>query len=562
MNLNLKKPPSGLPLTVLNPGKILVCGFLLVLAACGNRGTAKTPPIDQAPQSVEGRIHIGTPENVGPRPYSEATINHGMGSPWDSLNPYESGTMYGQWIIDKIFDRLAVTSAGGLIIKPRAADSWENADGGKAIIFHLNKNSKWHDGVPATARDWVFTVNLITHPDTLLARGSFFNFLEGTDEKGKALSPGSPKAEALDDYTLKLTLKTITIPENFLITNRYFVALPEHLLKDVKPAELRSVEFWKNPVGSGPCIFEFELVGSQIILKANRDYHLGSPGFGTLISTVMSNRNSVPSFIAGDVDIFGFSNMISADDRQVLEQSGFIVIDALAKTSFSEIALNNKTIPSPDVRLALHYALDKHVLSQMRTQGFGVPTVSSVMPGSEYYNRDLKIERDVEKAKELLKKGGYDGRVYTFATDQGRAEIAAVVQQQWAETGFKVEIFMTDAATMLAGLRDGKFDIGNPGHSATADPLWYLSQISSTSSNYTHPSDTKFDTLAEAIQNELDPENRKKLIWEFQAYVAEQTPWIPLWHQGPQLAISKTVQNIDYNAGQMMSDNTWEWYKP
>ncbi|MDR2102557.1 MAG: ABC transporter substrate-binding protein [Treponema sp.] len=559
---NWKKPPPGFPFAVIKPA-ILVYWVLFVLIGCGNRDAPQqTPQANPPVLSGEGRIHIGTPENVGPRPYSEATINHGMTSPWDSLNPYESGTMYGQWIIDKIFDRLAVTSAGGLIIKPRAADSWENADGGKSIIFHLNKNSKWHDGVPATAHDWVFTVNLITHPDTLLARSSFFNFLEGTDEKGKALSPGSPKAEALDDHTLKLTLKTITVPEDFLITNRYFVAIPEHLLKDIKPSELRAADFWKHPIGSGPCIFESEIVGSQMVLKANRNYHLGSPGFGTLITTVMSSSSTLPAFLAGDIDLFSWTNMTSAENADVARQSGLTVIDALAKTSFSEIALNNKTIPSPEVRLALHYALDKHVLSEMRTKGFGVPTVSSVMPGSEYYNTDLKIERDVEKAKELLKKGGYDGRVYTFATDQGRAEIAAVVQQQWAEIGFKVEIFMTDAATMLAGLRDGKFDIGNPGHSASADPMWYLSQVSPSSSNYTHSSDKKIDTLAEAIQNELDPEKRKKLIWEFQAYIAEQTPWIPLWHQGPQLVVSKTVQNVDYNVSQMMSDNTWEWYKP
>ncbi|MDR2102554.1 MAG: ABC transporter substrate-binding protein [Treponema sp.] len=543
----------------------------MALAGCGKKapqqsaqaGNGAVPLTAQEEFAARtGGVHIGTPENVGPRPYSEATINHGMTSPWDSLNPYESGSYYGHWVIDKIFDRLVVTSAGGLIIKPRAADSWERADEGKAIIFHLNKNAKWHDGVPATAHDWVFTVNLITHPETILSLGNFFNILEGTDEKGKAISPGSPKAEALDDYTLKLTFKTVTVPETFLIAKRQFVPLPEHILKDVKPADLRTIDFWKKPVGSGPCIFESEIVGSQIVFKANRNYHLGSPGFGTLITTVMSSSSTLPAFLAGDIDLFSWTNMTSAENADVARQSGLTVIDALAKTSFSEIALNNQTISNPDVRLALHYALDKQVLSQMRTKGLGVPTVSSVMPGSEYYNTDLKIERDVEKAKELLKKGGYDGRVYTFATDQGRAEIAAVVQQQWAEIGFKVEIFMTDAATMLAGLRDGKFDIGNPGHSATADPLWYLDQISPSYSNFAHSSDTKIDTLAEAIQNELDPEKRKKLIWEFQAYIAEQTPWIPLWPQGHRLLVSKTVQNVDYNVSQMMSDNTWEWYKP
>ncbi|MDR3139735.1 MAG: ABC transporter substrate-binding protein [Treponema sp.] len=542
--------------------------ILMVLAGCGkeeprqsaqgSNGTALTAQEEFAARS--GGVHIGTPENVGPRPYSESTVYYGSGAAWDSFNPYDTGTMYSLWIIDKIFDHLAVTSAGGLIVKPRAADSWESADGGKAIIFHLNPNSKWHDGVPVTAHDWVFTVNLISNPETVLSSGNFFRFLEGTDQQGKALFPGSPKAEALDDHTLKLTFKNITIPEDFLVTQRNFIAFPEHLLKDVNPAELRSAEFWKNPVGSGPCIFESELVGSQVVMKANREYHLGQPGFGTLIYNVVANSNLFSSFLAGDIDIFGFGNMVNTEERQIAEQAGFTVADALAKTSFSEIKLNAQTITSPEIRQALHYAVDKEAISQSRTFGAGIPAAVATMPGSEYFNTSIKVERDVEKARELLKKGAYDGRVYTFVADQGRADAAAICQQNWAEIGFKIDIVVTDAASMLAGFRDGKYDIAIIGHSATADPLWYLSLVKGSDAN--GPRDPAYDILAEEIQKELDPEKRKKLIWEFQDYVFAQTPWIPLYHQGPKNVISKTLAYVDYNAGQMISDNAWEWYKP
>lgn len=70
--------------------------------------------------------------------------------------------------------------------------------------------------------------------------------------------------EAVDDYTLKISFKNVTPVEDWLILhNKYFYVLPEHLLDDIAPEKMKDDEFWKAPIGSGPCTFISELSGSQ-----------------------------------------------------------------------------------------------------------------------------------------------------------------------------------------------------------------------------------------------------------------------------------------------------------
>lgn len=82
----------------------------------------------------------------------------------------------------------------------------------------------------------------------------------------------------MDDYTLKISFKNVTPVEDWLILhNKYFYVLPEHLLGDIAPEKMKDDEFWKAPIGSGPCTFISELSGSQLELGSFADYQLGAP---------------------------------------------------------------------------------------------------------------------------------------------------------------------------------------------------------------------------------------------------------------------------------------------
>ena len=171
---------------------------------------------------------------------AQAVVRCGLSSAWDSLMPYNSpsGSNYSRIIYDKIYDRLAYVHADGTL-DPRGAESWESTDGGYAVLFHLDQGAAFHDGTPVTAEHWADTIALLTAPACHTLGRAAFSVLAGTDDNGAAVEGEALGAEAVDDYTLRLTFKTPTTPEDFLLDrNREYYVLPTHLLEGVEPSQL------------------------------------------------------------------------------------------------------------------------------------------------------------------------------------------------------------------------------------------------------------------------------------------------------------------------------------
>lgn len=516
----------------------------LFLSSCGQQETQTTQEETQTAQGVN--------------------INYGISNPWDSLMPYYSvsGSNYSRIIYDKIYDRLAYVQPDGTCL-PRAASSWESAEDGYAILFHLDEKAAFHDGTPVTAQHWVDTIVLVTNPECqILGRGTFA-CLTGTDEEGAAVAGETLGVQAVDDYTLKLTFKNPVVPEEFLVDkNREIYVLPTHLLQDIAPADLVNDDFWLNPVGSGPCKFVSEISGSSLVLESNPDYQLGAPGFDTLTITVMDKSNLLTALIAGDLDYYTFGGSISEEDRPVAEEAGFTVQEGTVPSTFYELMLNNETLSSAALRQAVAAALDKELLCQQSTGSLGTITDSSILPGTDYAGPAAQSSYDPDKAKQLLAEAGYDGQTYTLACTSQRASLAALVQQNLEAVGLKVEIETVDSATMFAGMNDGTYDMGLASHTPTSLPLWFTGARLTPQNNIFRVADlSNYTTLLNAINQETNQTARVALVDEFEAYLKEEMPFVPLWFGNALHVQSKTVTGIDYPAAACCNENVWQWQK-
>ncbi len=516
----------------------------LFLSSCGQQ---ETQTIQEETQTAQG-----------------VNINYGISNPWDSLMPYYSvsGSNYSRIIYDKIYDRLAYVQPDGTCL-PRAASSWESAEDGYAILFHLDEKAAFHDGTPVTAQHWVDTIALVTNPECqILGRGTFA-CLTGTDEEGAAVAGETLGVQAVDDYTLKLTFKNPVVPEEFLVDkNREIYVLPTHLLQDIAPADLVNDDFWLNPVGSGPCKFVSEISGSSLVLESNPDYQLGAPGFDTLTITVMDKSNLLTALIAGDLDYYTFGGSISEEDRPVAEEAGFTVQEGTVPSTFYELMLNNETLSSAALRQAVAAALDKELLCQQSTGSLGTITDSSILPGTDYAGPAAQSSYDPDKAKQLLAEAGYDGQTYTLACTSQRASLAALVQQNLEAVGLKVEIETVDSATMFAGMNDGTYDMGLASHTPTSLPLWFTGARLTPQNNIFRVADlSNYTTLLNAINQETNQTARVALVDEFEAYLKEEMPFVPLWFGNALHVQSKTVTGIDYPAAACCNENVWQWQK-
>lgn len=525
----------------------LVFTMVLGLVSCGNQP-------QQQSQTDTGTETSGQAEGVN--------LNYGISNSWDSLMPYYSvsGSNYSRIIYDKLYDRLAYIQPDGTC-SPRAATSWESADGGYAILFHLDEGAAFHDGTPVTAQHWVDTIALVTNPACNVLGRDTFAGLTGTDEIGVAIEGENLGAEAVDEYTLKLTFDNPVVPEEFLVEyNRDIYVLPTHLLTDIAPEDLVTSDFWQNPVGSGPCQFVSEVSGSTLVLSANKDYQLGAPGFDTLTITVMDKANLLTALIAGDLDYYTFGGSISEENRPVAEQAGFTVEEGTVPSTFYELMINNETVDSADLRHAIEKALDKELLCQQNTGSLGTVTNTSILPGTEYSRPAGESAYDPEGAKELLAQAGYDGETFTLACTSQRASLAALIQQNLADVGIQVEIETVDSATMFAGMSDGTYDLAVASHTPTSLPLWFTgSRFTADNNLFRVPDLSQYTTLLTALEEETNETARIDLVDEWEALLNQEMPFIPLWFSYALHVQSKTVTGIDYAAAACCNENVWQW---
>ena len=530
---------------------VLCAALALALAACS--GTAG----ESAPLAA----------SATPSPAVEpVTVKYGISNSWDALMPYNSvsGSNYARIVYDKIYDRLAYVHAEGTL-SPRAAKSWESADGGYAIVFHLDERSAFHDGTPVTAEHWARTFELMTDPACpTLGRGNFAG-LVGTDEDGCRLEGEPFGAEAADPYTFKLTFQDPVIPEDFLLEkNREFYVLPTHLLENVDPAELMDQALWQAPIGSGPCKFVSEVAGSQLRLAANPGYPLGAPGFDELVVTVMDKSNLLTALIAGDLDYYAIGGSVSAEDAEVARSHGLEVLQGTVPNTFYELMLNNETLPDARLRRAVELALDKELLCLQSSQGLGQVTGSCVVPTSVYAPQEKAqtAVRDLEEAEALLTEAGYDGRTFTLACISSRAGLAALMQQNLAEAGIRVEIETVDSATLFGGMSDGIYDMAIASHTPNALPLWFVESRFAEGNNLFHVADlSPYQALISAVRTERDQPARQALVEELDTLLARERPFIPLWFSTALHVQSPTVTGIDYPSASFSNENVWDWAK-
>lgn len=527
---------------------LLLAAVLLLLSGCGP-GTGSGSPSGSRPASGD----------AGENAAAGKVINIGFTTAWGDMNPYysTSGTMFEYALYDKLYDRLVFTDKAGAEIMPRAALSWESGEDGLSAVFRLNPDARWSDGEPVTARDWVFTTELLAAPDCGFSTRVFTGLLTGTDEDGARIEGEAFGAEAPDDTTFLLRFKEPMDTEDFLLHyNRQFFVLPEHLLAGEAPADILSSAYWKKPAGSGPCVFRSQILGAEMVLDRNPYYPLGDANWDTLILHVLDSSSRLTALMSGEIDQFVLGTGVSANDKPLAEANGLTVQEADVRNFFMEVLINENGIPDPRIRQALHLAIDKKAVVDAAAQEVGSPAWSYELPNSEYYDPSLAFDRDIQKARALLAEAGYDGRTFSFAFASKRENLAVLLAQQWEEAGIHVELNVVDVVTMFTGLAEGRYDLGLSGHSATAYSLWFEGEFPV---NDNPVPDALRAEYVEQISTCVNRQKKIELVREYQRYLAEQTWFIPLYFSGDYWVSPARLSGVRSSASLMCNDNVWDW---
>lgn len=508
-----------------------------------------------------GRKNRGT-SNSG-KVVEDAVITFGLASAWDTLNIYaSSGGSFAGLVADKVYDRLVYVNES-FEVEPRAAKSWEMEDP-TTLVFHLDEKATWHDGTPVTAKDWVFTAKWVTSSEiTLLSRG-FGKYLDGCGANGVETSTDSCNVEARGDYDLVLHLnKSYSLDSFILSAAKNLYVLPSHLFEGKTDEEILNDKYWEAPIGSGPCVYESQIAGNEIVFKTFDKYQLGKPNFGKLVFKVIAQSNFANAIMAKEVDIT-YTHM-PAEDAMAIDGTPGVVVKQQESPTFLQVMAMNNTNLSTNMRKAINLAIDKELILNQFYSGKGLLTETVILPMSKnYVKNDLK--QNLEEAKKYyeaaIAAGEWEAgkKVVIGVNTDSREKQGAIIQQNLKEIGLECEISMYDSTTMWTYMMQCKIDACLMGFMPTTDPL---STVSIYDNRYPYiycVQTDRFAQLIDKLQVEQDAAKRAELEKQIQELEYELVPSSFICAQYSFAVTSDRIQGADPFASDMINNATWKWY--
>ncbi|MDB4895109.1 MAG: ABC-type transporter, periplasmic subunit [Firmicutes bacterium] len=493
-----------------------------------------------------------------------------MWSPWDTMQPYNTGGVYDSVVYEQILDRLVYLDSKSEF-KPRLASKWEVSEDHKTFTFHLNEKAKWTDGQPLTADDVLFTAQIVTNPETQAKSRSMFRYLTGTDDSGVAKDPNALGVKAVDAHTVQFSTKNPMDETSFLYSFALaFYTFPKHVLGGVAPAELHKNDYWhKMTPGSGPYKWVSSVDGQMVELEANPDYFLGAPSIPKLAVRVIPQANLTAGLMSGDIDVlvgFGMGE-VPLEDWPTIQQQPNLTAISTPTWIFQVMNVNTAQpyLKDPRIRQAISMAVDRNVMVDQLLKGEGVAARGPFPPSHPYFNKNLPaVPHDLEKAKQLLKDAGWDpNRELVMVTPSGnqvRERSATLMQQDLQKVGVKVKIQLVDYPTSQTMQKKGEYDLGLVGQTGSLDPdavSPYL--MPGSPSNYTKLADQRIGDLLTKGRSEFVQEKRQPFYDQLQTALQDQVPVVYLYHPNSLLAINKRMKDVPVGDFMWYNYGTWMW---
>lgn len=434
-------------------------------------------------------------------------------------------------------------------ITPRLAQRWEHSADSRRWTFHLRSDVRWHDGVPTTAYDVKFTLELQSRPDIL-----FDDAWSDVDS-----------IAVRDDTTLIIHYRR---PKDAL--NTWMVYWPKHLLERLDPKQFWEWDFWTHPVGNGPYRYVRQVPKTMVELEANPDFYSGRPKIGHVILK-FGGTAPVTELLSGNVDILSWIS--TADIPKLTADPRFRVYYHLApEVPWLKALVWNHQRPAfrdSHVRRALTAAIDRRELLRVLNLPADLRLADVPFTPRQYHRGEIPepIPFDTVGARALLTDAGWrdldgdgvrerDGAPFRFSALVGLPEdeaAAVYVQAAFRRVGVEMRIERLEQSVLRQRVRRGAFD-------AAFFPVWnsidgHLQWLGSRAGGESRPGgdeaarigyhNPEVDRLLAAAKDTIDPDARDRIYRELAPMVRADLPITFLFPRVQACAVHRRVHGLE-----------------
>jgi peptide/nickel transport system substrate-binding protein len=570
--------------------KKLTLSILLVLAIL----TAACAPATQAPPAVVPTQAVQPTQPPVQQPTSAPPTTAPTTAPqsqgkvatfiftqeFDSLNPAYTNMWFSQiteqmwncWAWD--YDDKNNPNPVLVTEMPSIENGGISADG-KTITLKLRDDAVWSDGTPITSDDFKFTAAMYVDPKNTVATTAPYD-----------------KVQSVQTPDPKTVVTTFAEPYSAW-QGLWHGLLPAHILQSVfdKDGTLDKADWNRAPtVGCGPYVFDKWESGSYARLLRNDKYWGPKPKIDQIfIRFVPDDASQIAALKTGDGDLGAF---IAYSDIPALEDAGIQVVKAFSGYNegmyfYLDPVKGHPALQDVNVRKAIVLAIDRFSLDKDLLLGKTVPA-STDWDNTPWVDPSLQpYPFDPEQAKQLLDAAGWkvgtdgvrekDGKKlelkYGTTTREIRKDTQAVLQQQLAAVGIKVDLLNYESDLFFSGFGDngpaatGQLDMFEYSQvpSSFPDPdifEWLCSDIPSkdkpTGTNWSAICDKDLDGLFQLQSTQVDFSQRQQTFYKITKLIYDKVYWFGLWQDPDQWAVGKRLLNVKIG-GSTPFYNVGEW---
>ena len=514
-----------------------------------------------------------------------------------SLDPVRINDATSAHIAEQIYDGLLYIDEN-LQLQPALAKRWEVSEDGLTYTYHLRTDVYFHDnpcfpngkGRRLTAFDVEYcfhrlcdfrsgTIGVDYFRGKVLGADAYYEATKKAATENVPLTVSRIEGfKALNDSTFQIRLLKPFAPFE------YYVALSFCYIYPKEAVEFYKQDFFKNPVGSGPFIFEYWKPDQELRLRRNPNYWMRDSAGNQLpfldaivFSFIKDNKTQLLEFRQGNLEECYripsefFPDIIDENKQAKGEYKKYQLFRVPAlSTQYYGMLTTSDIFKDKRVRQAFCYAVDRERIIRyvLHGQAAGPAHYGLVPPSMPDYpaERIRGYRFDPEKAQQLLAEAGYPGGKgfpeITLQLNSGggrNVQIAEAIQSMLQENlGITVHLKQVEWARHLEEIDAGKapfFRLGwiadypdpenflNLLYGKLVPPDGGISPINST--RYQNP---EFDRIFEQALQTLDKQERMKLYLQAEQIAINDAPMLLIFYDEDYRFVQPYVRDYRNNS--------------
>ena len=522
------------------------------------------------------------------------------------LNPHLT-VGFKDWEASRItLEPLATFDQAGQMVTVLAAEvpTLENggiAADGLSVTWTLKPNLKWSDGQPFSAKDVVFTYELIANPDTGTTNAGVYEMVD--------------RVEAINDTTVKVYFKEPNPAWSLPFVGAAGSILPAHIFADYNGANLREAAANLKPIGTGPYrVVEFK-PGDVVVYEPNPHYRAAETlafkrveikGGGDATSAARAVLQTGDADLADNLQVepqvlaqleAGGRGQVVASFGPLSERLELNYTDpnqANGEGIASTLEFPHPFLTATPIREAISLAIDRELIATQLYGKAGQGTALALIEPAQYRSPKAEFTFDPERAIAVLEAAGWTDSngngtrdkngvelklVFQTSVTPVRQKTQEIIKQSLTAIGIGVELRNVDASVLFSG------DPSNPDTlqrfsadmqmyttgNSNPDPAIYMKtftcgEVSQPETNWSGQNfsrfcDPAYDQLWEAASRELDPAKRSALFIQMNDRLVDQFVMIPIVHRADVFGVSDRLQGLEPTPWDRLTWNIAAWRK-